>query len=134
MANDKPELYASFPYFLVNDVFKSAEYYRDVLGFTFEQFWGEPPAFVMVNRDGITIMMRQPAKPGESVIRPNRALEKYTFDAYIRVRNVDALYKELKASGANILYEPCDQPHDCREFEIEDLNGYGICFGQDLLL
>lgn len=134
MANSEPELYASFPYFLVDDVFKSAEYYRDVLGFTFEQFWGEPPAFVMVNRDAITIMMRQPAEPGDSVIRPNSATEQYTFDAYIRVREVDALYAELKERGAKLLYEPCDQPHDCREFEIEDLNGYRLCFGQDLLV
>jgi len=26
----------------------------------------------------------------------------------------------------------CDQPYGCRDFEIEDCNGYRICFGQDL--
>ena len=30
------------PYFFVADVVKSANYYRDTLGFSFERFWGEP--------------------------------------------------------------------------------------------
>ena len=38
------------PCFLVDDVVKSAEYYRDVLGFHFERYWGEPPCFVIVIR------------------------------------------------------------------------------------
>ncbi len=29
---------------LVKDIFESAEYYRDVLGFSFDQFFGDPPA------------------------------------------------------------------------------------------
>ena len=48
------------PYFLVENVFESAEYYRDVLGFHFHQFWGEPPQFVMVIRDGLQVMLHQP--------------------------------------------------------------------------
>lgn len=122
------------PYLLVDDVYQSAEYYRDRLGFRFEQFWGEPPRFVMMLRDGIRIMLRAAAEPGgESVARPNHRRVQHSFDAYVRVRDVDALYAELRGRGANLLYEPCDRPHDCREFEIEDLNGYRICFGQDLL-
>lgn len=60
--SEKAKLGAINPYFLVDDVYKAAEYYRDVLGFHFDQFWGEPPAFVMVRRDGIQIMLRQPEK------------------------------------------------------------------------
>lgn len=121
------------PYFLVDDVFASAEYYRDVLSFSFDGFWGEPPAFVMVRRDDIQIMLRQPPSPCASVAAPNRARLNFTFDAYVYVENVDTLYEELKANGANILFAPCDQPHDCREIEVQDLNGYIICFGQNLL-
>ena len=127
------QLLMAHPYFLVDDVHRSAEYYRDVLGFAFEQFWGDPPAFVMVRRDGITIMMRQPATPGPSVVRPNRSVAEHTLDAYIHVRDVDELYREFEGKGAKLLGEPYDQPHDCREFELEDLNGYVLCFGQDLL-
>ncbi|MEO2169831.1 MAG: VOC family protein [bacterium] len=127
-------LVAINPYFLVDDVHQSAEYYREVLGFSFDQFWGEPPAFVMVKRDAIMIMLREPAAPdGTSVVQPNSPRLKHAFDAYLRVSEVDALYAEFSRKGAKLLYEPCDRPHDCREFEVEDCNGYRLCFGQDLL-
>ena len=29
-------------------------------------------------------------------------------------------------------YELCDQPYGCREFGIQDLDGYDIAFGQDI--
>jgi uncharacterized glyoxalase superfamily protein PhnB len=129
-----PQCLVTTPYFLVDDVYASAEYYRDVLGFHFEQFWGEPPRFVMVLRDHVRIMLRAPEHSGgEPIARPNRARMPHSLDAYIRVRDVDALYAELGERGAKRLFEPHDQPHDCREFEVEDLNGYILCFGQDLL-
>lgn len=128
-----PQLLAINPYFLVDDVYASAEHYRDVLGFGFEQFWGEPPAFVMVKRERIQIMLRAPSSAGERVVRPNRSVVDHTFDAYIYVKDVDALYAEFAGRGARLLCEPCDQPHDCREFEVADMNGYILCFGQDLL-
>jgi hypothetical protein len=47
------------PYFIVDDVVATANYYRDKLGFDYERFWGDPPNFCMVNRSGITIMLSQ---------------------------------------------------------------------------
>lgn len=132
--SDGRQMMSINPYFLVDDVYKTAEYYRDVLGFRFDRLWGDPPRFTMVRRDGIQVMLRQPADAGDSVHRPNRALMDHSFDAYVYVTNVDLLYAELENRGADCLYEPCDQPHDCREFEVQDLNGYVLCFGQDLLV
>ena len=94
------QLLAINPYFLVDDVYKSAEYYRDVLGFEFQQFWGERPAFVMLHRDGVQSMLRQPATAGDSVARPNRRRTSHALDAYVYVKDVDALYAELRESGA----------------------------------
>src|SRR5215831_9078676 len=48
------------PVLLVSDVFETAEYYRDVLGFHFNQIYGEPPSFVIVQRDSARLMFRQP--------------------------------------------------------------------------
>jgi hypothetical protein len=55
----------SASYFLVDDVFATAEFYRDVLGFTFDEFFGVPPSFVMVQRDDVSIMFqsRGPIEP-----------------------------------------------------------------------
>jgi uncharacterized glyoxalase superfamily protein PhnB len=119
------------PIFLVTDVVKTAEWYRDVLGFQFDRFWGEPPCFCMVRRDNVEVFLKGPECPGETVtIRTNRQ-HKGIWDAYINVSNADKLYAELKARGATIIREPEDQVYMQREFEVEDINGYGLCFAQD---
>ena len=57
------------PYFIVDDVVRTAHFYRDQLGFHYERFWNEPPAFCMVKRNGIIIMLSQLDTSGR--MRPN---------------------------------------------------------------
>jgi len=120
------------PYFMVDDVVVSANYYRDKLGFTYERFWGEPPRFCMVRRSGITIMLSQ--HDGAAPMRPNRLAEPSgdAWDAYVWVDDADALYAEFKGKGVKIAREICDQEYGCRDFDVEDCNGYRLCFGADL--
>lgn len=127
--SNQPQFQSINPHFVVDDVFASAAYYRDVFGFTFDQFWLEPPQFVIVMRDGIQIMLHQPGQGGAEVL-PNRNVIPYAYDAYIYVRDVDSLYSEFTRRGANTLGEPESMPHACREFRVKDLNGYVLCFGQ----
>src|SRR5882672_9624497 len=75
-------------YFLVADVFATAEFYRDVLGFTFDEFFGHPPSFTIVERDDVSIMFRQARPAKVEVARPNRSVMDETFDAYVYVSNV----------------------------------------------
>ena len=51
------------PLFLVPDVLKAAEYYRDVLGFSFNKPYGEPPCFVIVWRDCVDVMLKLATDP-----------------------------------------------------------------------
>jgi hypothetical protein len=44
------------PYFFVEDVVSTADYYRDKLGFAYDRFWGDPPGFCMVWRRGVVII------------------------------------------------------------------------------
>ncbi len=120
------------PYFIVDDVVATANFYRDKLGFHYERFWGEPPCFCMVKRNGIIIMLSQFAKTG--VMRPNRLADPNgeAWDAYVWVENADALCNEFKARGVEIAREVCDQPYGCRDFDVQDCNGYRLCFGQDI--
>lgn len=120
------------PYFIVNDVVTTANYYRDMLGFRYERFWNEPPSFCMVHRNGIVIMLAQLEKQG--VMRPNRIVdpEGEAWDAYVWIENANDLYSEFKSKGVKITREICDQPYGCRDFDVEDCNGYRLCFGQDL--
>ncbi|WP_175772254.1 VOC family protein [Paraburkholderia phenazinium] len=120
----------SASYFLVDDVFATAEFYRDVLGFTFDEFFGVPPSFVMVQRDDVTIMFRQVRPPRAAVARPNSTIMDETFDTYIHVSNVDQLAAELRAKKADIVEGPVDRIYDMRELLVRDCNGYVIAFGQ----
>ena len=54
-------------------------------------------------------------------------------DAYVRVTSIDALHAEFQARGAKILCPPRATFYDRKEIEVEDCNGYVLCFGQDLL-
>jgi catechol 2,3-dioxygenase-like lactoylglutathione lyase family enzyme len=120
------------PYFIVDDVVTTANFYRDKLGFHYDRFWGEPPAFCMVKRSGILIMLSQLETTG--VMRPNHlAIDDCdAWDAYIWVDDADALYEEFKAKGVTIARNPCDQPYGNRDFDVEDCNGYRLCFGHDI--
>ena len=119
------------PYFLVDDVVVTANYYRDKLGFKYERFFGDPPSFCMVERGGIVIMLACLDKPG--AVRPNSLVDREggAWDAYIWVHDADALYAEFQSKGVKIAREIFDQPYGCRDFDIEDLNGYRLCFGHN---
>jgi predicted enzyme related to lactoylglutathione lyase len=129
--NTKNKLKAISPCFLVDDVVKSAEYYRDVLGFHFHRYWGEPPCFVILLREGIEISLSNPGASG--LARPNRKAHRDApWDAYVWVGDVAVLREELQSKGAKIIRGPKDMPYQMREIEIEDCNGYVLCFGQDI--
>lgn len=120
------------PYFIVDDVVATANWYRDRLGFAYERFWNDPPSFCMVQRSGVVIMLAELEKRG--VVRPNRVVdpEGNAWDAYIWIDDADALHEEFKSKGVSIVRAPFDQPYHCRDFEIEDCNGYRLCFGASL--
>ena len=128
MSEATPRLSASAAVLLVRDVVAAANHYRDALGFTYDRFWGEPPAFVILHRDGCYLMLKQAEKP-EHVV-PHWTVSDKLWNVYFCVKNVDALHAEFVPRGARIDYGPCIQPHGCREFGIQDLDGYDIGFGE----
>ena len=120
----------SAPVLLVLDVVASANYYRDQAGFQYERFWGEPPCFCILWRDRSHLMLRQVEDTTQIV--PHYKVAHNLWNVYYWVDDVEAMYRELKDRGAIIDYELCDQPYGCREFGIQDLDGYDIAFGQDM--
>lgn len=124
-----PARWSIAPYFFVDDVVATANWYRDALGFSYERFWGDPPRFCMVKRAGIIIMLSQLPDGGS---HPNLLAdpEMSAWDAYIWVDRVDALHDEFRSRGVSIARDPCDQPYGCRDFEVLDPGGYRLCFGE----
>lgn len=118
------------PVLLAPDVFGTAEYYRDVLGFSFDQIYGEPPSFVILQRDSARLMFRQPREgappPPNATVTPN-----FPSDVFIAVDNVEALAEELRSKGAEILNGPSYRPiWNGKELEVRDCNGRVLTFGQ----
>jgi catechol 2,3-dioxygenase-like lactoylglutathione lyase family enzyme len=119
------------PCFLVDDVFASAEYYRDILGFGFDNFYGDPPSFVIVSRDAARVMMKQAPAEAQPSARPNALAANGTADLFINVNDIRALAEELDTRGAEILEGPVYRPiYDGWEVLVRDLNGRMICFSQ----
>jgi uncharacterized glyoxalase superfamily protein PhnB len=130
-SNTEQKLYGVAPYLIVDDIFESAEFYRDKLGFDFNRIWGEPPQFVIVHRDAVHIMLKSIDSKGK--VRPNyHVYSDACWDAYIWVKDADALYDELRSRGVKITREIENAPYGCRDFDVEDNSGYILCFGQDI--
>ena len=124
----KPKLTSNAAVLLVKDVASAASHYKDKLGFEFDGFFGEPPSFCILQRDGCYLMLKQADDPKHVV--PHWTVSDKLCNVYFWVSDADGLYREFKDRGATIDYELCDQPYGCREFGIQDLDGYDISFGQ----
>ena len=107
--------------FVVQDALRSVEHYRDVLGFSVEFTYGEPTFYAGVERDNVAIHLQAASEtkrqPGHGAIN-------------VFVTGVDALYEELRSRGARTREEPADRPYGMRDFDIVDLDGNQLCFGE----
>jgi len=120
------------PSFLVKDVFETAEYYRDVLGFSFSGIFGDPPSFVLVERDDVRIMFRQP-RDGAPPRGSNTALVGDFSDVFFYTDDIEALASQLRGAGADIIHGPTYRPiWNGKELQVRDCNGWVICFGQSM--
>jgi catechol 2,3-dioxygenase-like lactoylglutathione lyase family enzyme len=128
-ARQTQQLLRCAPYFPVADLEKSAVHYERVFGFHRDYVGGSPPAFAILSRDGLAIMLRVVAAPEHIV--PNEK-QGGTWDAFFWVRDVLTLHAEMKASGADIVYGPLRQDYGMEEFAVRDREGYVLGFGQAL--
>lgn len=112
---------------VVPDVVRTAEYYRDTLGFTILGYFLDPPVYAMVRRDDIEIHFGK-SDTGETF--SNQTLRRgLGADAYMIVSDIDALHDELTAAGANVTLPPTKRVYGSIEFEILDCDGHKIVFG-----
>lgn len=116
-----------WPQFLVDDVAKTAGYYRDALGFRIDFLYGQPPAYGAVSRDAVTLHLKKASPAG--CFHSARSGE--GVDALILLTGVDELCEEFKSRGAKILRGPASQPYGMREFALEDCNGYVLVFTEE---
>ena len=118
---------AIVPQFTVPDVVATAEYYRDVWGFTISGYWRDPPVFAIVERDGIELFFNT-AAPGT---QPRTGRVPGGYDAYLHVTGLDAWAAHLRERGADIVEGPELRSYGQRELVVRDLNGLIIALGED---
>ena len=120
----KAELKSVAPQLVAADVVATAEYYRDVLGFKILGFFGEPPFYSIVQRDGVEIHFGCAEGGGNS----NTKVRPESIDLYIWVTDIDAIFDELTASGADIVEGPVKRVYESIEVVVKDCNGYMLVF------
>lgn len=122
------------PHFRVRDVVRTAEYYRDVLGFDVAGYWdgGEihhdasrPPVFGIVRRDEVAIHFN---RAEAASMQP--AADDGAYDAYFNVTRLDALADDLRRRGAQILEGPEERVYGRRELIVRDCDGRVLAFGE----
>lgn len=124
-----PKFKSVAPYFMTADLSVSVDYYHEVLGFNRADLLGDPPIFAMPARDGFIIMLKQAEV--DSRVYTNKD-QQGTWDAYIWVDDVAALYSEYQGNGAIMEYELRVQAeHGMKEFAVRDPDDHVIAFGQN---
>jgi catechol 2,3-dioxygenase-like lactoylglutathione lyase family enzyme len=105
------------PVFPVSDVPAAVAFYRERLGFGVGWIWGDPPTHASVCRGAVGISLSlEPSDAGGG-------------EAYVELRGVDAYYAELRDRNVK-LGELHDRPYGMRDFELIDLDGNRLVFGE----
>ncbi len=112
------KFWAVVPVLATTDVIKTAEYYRDVLGFAVDDTFSSPE-WTMLWADQCQLFLS---------LNPTAAETAAGQQVMICVPGVDDMYEKHKANGAKIISDLKNQPWGLREYIIEDPNGYHLRF------
>lgn len=105
----------------VPDLQRSADYYRDILGFEVLEL---APGWRLLRRDACVIMAGEcpdAASPG--------SLGDHSYFAYLEVDDVDTLYAATVARAAQVTKTLRTEPWGMREFGVRTVDGHRIMFG-----
>ena len=127
------------PFLSVLDLPATLVFFRDILGF---QIIVNAPGYAYIERETVAIRLMQnelAAPPAtheqQRAANPTAPLRDYRrFAAYIDVRNVDALFAELKPKLDTLpkdhVHAPVNQPYGQREFMVLAPGNFILAFGQ----
>jgi catechol 2,3-dioxygenase-like lactoylglutathione lyase family enzyme len=108
----------------VQDLDKSAAYFRDMLGFRVR--WDDAADWRLVERDGVRVMLGHCPNDIRAA-----ALGSHNWFGYVDVDDVDALYAEIAARGA-MSSEPANRHYGMREIVVTTVDGHRIVFAQEV--
>ena len=109
----------------VPDLQRSAEYYRDVLGFEIQEM-GDPGWRFFV-RDGCRIMAGECRDA-----MPVADTGDHSYFAYLVVDDADAFHDRVTAAGGDICKPIKSEPWGMREFGVRTVDGHRMMIAHDL--
>jgi uncharacterized glyoxalase superfamily protein PhnB len=130
------------PVFLAADVVRTAEWYRDYLGFTVGDYFTDhehdedgndipdstgPAFFVIINNGPVSIQI---SRGPEGKAHHNRLVSADSYEAYINVTGVRALFARLKSAGAQFAFEITDEFYGMTDFAVLDPDGRAVLCGE----
>ena len=125
-----PELENIIPFFIVEALSPSVDFYRNALGFKVVFIAPEiDPFFAVVECDNVRIMLKaigEEIKPQPNHTRHTSA----RWDAYIYVDDPDAFASEFENRGVQFREELANSDEGLRGFAIYDHDRYVIFFGR----
>ena len=124
MTEEHPMMVGAATVFVVTDIAKSVEHYRDALGFTVTFQYGKPTYYACLCRDEVALHLlashetkRLPSNGGVCVF----------------VKDVDGIHAEFAARGAKVIKPPQNYDYGMRDFDVVDLDGNHLTFEWNLV-
>src|SRR5262245_175556 len=114
MTAERPMMVGAATVFVVTDIAKSVEHYRDVLGFAVTFEYGKPTFYACLRRDEVAVHLLAADKTKRSAGHGGIC---------VFVRDVDGVHAELAARGANVIKPPQNYDYGMRDFDVVDLDG-----------
>lgn len=115
------------PQFVVPDVVRTAEWYRDNLGFEILGYFLDPPVYSIVGRELVEIHF---GRGDSDATVNNESIRCGSMEAYVFVNDVRGLYEEFVSRGVDVPYPPVTRIYERTEIEITDLDGHKLVFGE----
>lgn len=109
----------------VQDLMRSAAWYRDVLGFAIREV-GDPGWRFFI-KDACCIMAGECPDAA-----PAADLGDHSYFAYIDVDDIDAYFAAVRDAGAELIKDLRSEPWGMREFGVRTVDGHRIMFGQEV--
>jgi len=121
------------PFFIVDDLAKTIEFYQSRLAFQVLYKGGDENGdfWAMLGRDQIMLMFK--AITPKVHPQPNHSRHEWAaWDAYIFTTDPDAVYAEFRAKDVPMHKELANTNDGLRAFEIIDNSGYVLCFARPI--
>jgi catechol 2,3-dioxygenase-like lactoylglutathione lyase family enzyme len=118
-------IHSTVPVICTDDIDRSLSYYIDILGFSFDFKYGDPPVYAGVKSGNAEIYFT--CNPALTHLIKENGLPP---DIFIWVEDAGLLFKEHTDKGAEVVEPIAERPWGARQYVIKEINGYHLKFAQ----